>query len=656
VIIESVRVQRFRSIYDETLACDRLTALIGPNGVGKSSFLRAIEMFYTPAAQYTQEDFYSGDTALPITITISFTRLAPNENELFENYVESGTLTVEKELSWPLQRTSQRYFGARLQNPEFDGFRKAATGQDRKSAYQHISAKPKYSSLPGYSNQDTAIRDLRLWEEGHPGDCRRKRDNGQFFGFEEVGEAHLERFTRFLFVPAVRDASKDSVEGRGSILSELMNIVVRSILSGREDISNLQKETQSRYLEILDPKRLPELQSLEADLTSTLRAFVQDASVELTWTKDQEIEIPLPRAFARLVEDGYPSEVSNTGHGLQRAFVLSMLQQLAFVESQSETADNARSTSSSVRADLAVSSLPNLILGIEEPELYQHPSRQRHISKVLQELVTGGVDREAKQTQVIFSTHAPLFIDLERFDQLRILSKVRMEENKPKITKVASTSLEEIARVLESADGKAAGTYSGEALRPRLQALMTPWMNEGFFAKLVVLVEGEEDRAIVLGMARAMGYDFESLGISVIPCMGKNNIDRPIAIFSRLNIPTYGIWDSDFGAQDARPQDNNRLLNLFGSPPEDWPERTTNHFACFKFTMEKRLSLDIGQEAFERLLRDVCCNFSFGKPDFGRKNPALIQELIQLARNEGRSSPAIQNVIQRIRELYATLK
>src|SRR2546425_13025132 len=120
MIVESVRVQRFRSIYDETLTCDGLTALIGPNGVGKSSFLRRIEMFYTPAAQYNDEDFYAGDTSLPIVITVSYSRLTPNENELFEKYVEKGKLTVRKELSWPLQRASQKYFGTSLQNPDFD--------------------------------------------------------------------------------------------------------------------------------------------------------------------------------------------------------------------------------------------------------------------------------------------------------------------------------------------------------------------------------------------------------------------------------------------------------------------------------------------------------------------------------------------------------
>src|SRR5207245_3462891 len=158
----------------------------------------------------------------------------------------------------------------------------------------------------------------------------------------------------------------------------------------------------------------------------------------------------------------------------------SMLQHLAVVESESRIAFDEGSDSMHLDVASVESLLPSLILAIEEPELYQHPSRQRHISKVLQHLVAEGINRVAKQTQVIYSTHAPLFIDLERFDQLRILSKVRMKENKPKITRVARTSLDEIAKVLETADGKAVGTYSGAALRPRLQAMMTPGMSEGF--------------------------------------------------------------------------------------------------------------------------------------------------------------------------------
>lgn len=47
MIIKSVQVKNFRSIKDEILQCDKLTALVGANGSGKPSFLRAIELFYS---------------------------------------------------------------------------------------------------------------------------------------------------------------------------------------------------------------------------------------------------------------------------------------------------------------------------------------------------------------------------------------------------------------------------------------------------------------------------------------------------------------------------------------------------------------------------------------------------------------------------------
>ena len=50
---------------------------------------------------------------------------------------------------------------------------------------------------------------------------------------------------------------------------------------------------------------------------------------------------------------------------------------------------------------------------------------------------------------------------------------------------------------------------------------MTPWMSEGFFADVAVLVEGEDDRAAILGVAKSKGIDLESSGIAVIPAAEK---------------------------------------------------------------------------------------------------------------------------------------
>ena len=41
MLIQNVQVKNFRSILNESLPCDSLTALVGRNGSGKSSFLNA---------------------------------------------------------------------------------------------------------------------------------------------------------------------------------------------------------------------------------------------------------------------------------------------------------------------------------------------------------------------------------------------------------------------------------------------------------------------------------------------------------------------------------------------------------------------------------------------------------------------------------------
>jgi ABC-type branched-subunit amino acid transport system ATPase component len=63
MIIREVHVKNFRSILGEPFPCDCLTVLVGRNGAGKLSFLRALEKFYDPSAKVIDEDFYAEDTS-----------------------------------------------------------------------------------------------------------------------------------------------------------------------------------------------------------------------------------------------------------------------------------------------------------------------------------------------------------------------------------------------------------------------------------------------------------------------------------------------------------------------------------------------------------------------------------------------------------------
>jgi len=313
VYVSSIRVKNFRSIRDETLPCDRLTALIGANGAGKSSFLQALRLFYQPVATYTIEDFYNRDTTENIVIAVTFAGLSDEERELFKKYIEGDTLTVEKVMTLPPSRSSQKYHGSRLKNPDFDDFRRASGAAELRKAYNLLQGGG-YPELPAYSNKDAAEAALQMFEENHPERCTRQRDEGQFFGFKEVGEAHLERFSRFIYVPPVREAAKDAADGKNSVMSELLDLVVRKALMSREDLQTLQRETQSQYDAIVNPENLPELVSLGDQLTQTLGQYVRGTSVSIDWSRGQEITIPMPEGRVKLAEDGYLAPVENTGH------------------------------------------------------------------------------------------------------------------------------------------------------------------------------------------------------------------------------------------------------------------------------------------------------------------------------------------------------
>ena len=645
--IQEVHVKNFRSILDETLPCDSLTALVGRNGSGKSSFLSAIELFYEPSVSITEEDFYSEDISQDMEITITYTDLSAEAHDLFCPYIENGLLTVVRVLSMTDGKLSATYHGMRLQNPDFASIRNAGNRTSIRSRYIEIRKTEEYADLPTAPSAAVALEALAAWENQYHERCERMPDEGQFFGFRQVGQGYLGRHTKFIRIPAVRDALDDAMEKRGSCVTEIMDLVVRSVLASRKEITEFSKRTQAEFKEIINPDKLTELQGLQSALTDTLQYYAPDAGVLMNWSEVDEINIPLPQAQIKLSEDGYQSTVERTGHGLQRAFIVTMLQHLVAarsvetpLEAESDTENGAQETNEAY--------LPSLILAIEEPELYQHPSRQRHLASTLFKLAEGSISGVATSTQVVYSTHSPLFVGLDRFPQIRVLRKSSDEDGKAKVTRLTKGDMDAVAGELWEAHSSPGEKYTAETLLPRLRAIMTPWMNEGFFADTVVLVEGEDDRAAILGVAKHMGYEFDSLGITVVPCSGKNNLDRPLLIFRQLDIPVYVVWDGDYGGTKARPEDNRHLLRILKRPESDWPAFVGETSACFKANLERTLEEELGKDLFECLLDKAQLKLGILKKSQALKNAVVIQRVIEDAASYGKVSQSLQGIVESI--------
>lgn len=182
-----------------------------------------------------------------------------------------------------------------------------------------------------------------------------------------------------------------------------------------------------------------------------------------------------------------------------------------------------------------------------------------------------------------------------------------------------------------------------------MQVLLTPWMNEGFFADVVVLVEGEGDRSALLAVGELEGHDLESMGVCIVPCGGKQNLDRPTVVFRELGIPTYVIWDNDKDSNDARPEDNKYLLRLVRSreQEQDWPVGVWDTHAALDGNLERVLEREISKEVFKALLSDRQKEFGMKKKQ-ARKNPFILGSIINDAMAEGRRSRTLSCIVNAV--------
>ena len=95
--IKKIHIQNYRCILDETLECNNLTVLIGRNGSGKSSFLRALKLFMDIADAPSAEDYYNRESGQrEIKIEVTYTHLTEEEKVEFNSYLDSDFLVVQR--------------------------------------------------------------------------------------------------------------------------------------------------------------------------------------------------------------------------------------------------------------------------------------------------------------------------------------------------------------------------------------------------------------------------------------------------------------------------------------------------------------------------------------------------------------------------------
>ena len=632
--LSALRLQNFRSCKDVTIQLDPYTCLVGPNGAGKSTVLTALNILFrntagaaTNLVTLSEEDFCNRDPNVPIVISATFVDLSDEAKEDFKLYVRQNQLVITARAEWraELRAAEVKQFGARMVAPEFapffEGFGSSMKVGDLKELYNGYRSK--HSELPSVSVKAEMELALRNYEEAHPEMCELLDGEHQFYGWSK-GSNRLAKYVQWVYIPAVKDASAEQDEARNTALGELLQRTIRTQLDFDQSLAALKEETIKRYNEIVDSQQ-EALASLSKALEGRLHQWAHPgARVELKWNTEggKQVSVVPPLARAAVGEHDFVGEVARLGHGMQRAFIVSVLQELA-----SSGDGNA----------------PTLILGFEEPELYQHPPQARHLARVLEEL-------SAKEAQVVVTTHSPYFISGKGFESVRMVRK-RAGANDSVITQVRYAELS--ARI-----AKAMGEEPRPAssLMAAVEQILQPSQSELFFCGCPIIVEGTEDIAFLATQLQLADQwsAFRRFGCHFIVAEGKNKLSRPLALAQLLGLPTFVVFDGDYDrvknnqiAENER--DNGCILRLCGSaaPPRSSATVWEENLVMWSTRIADELIAEAGAANWDKAENEAKKTHALTS-DVQRKNGVLVAATVEQLWRSGVRPPSLAKICDSI--------
>ncbi|WP_426975990.1 ATP-dependent nuclease [Pseudarthrobacter sp. O4] len=313
---------------------------------------------------------------------------------------------------------------------------------------------------------------------------------------------------QFVYVPASRDGARQVTAflrgrlWRAARWSNDLRDLVREMSADVGKKFHEEKATQS--VETAFGERWQQLhgagthstlrfQPLEPDIDQFLRG------AELTFEPD-----PMKTARpARLLSDGQRS-------------LLHLALTTASLDLESEIANDPENDS----FDSAATNLPALtVLAVEEPENNLSPF---YLSRIVSQLLELGA---GSRVQVLLSTHSASALGRVDPGAVRYF---RLD---------GGTGGVSVRAITLPLDGSVAGTYVREAVRAH---------PELYFARFVLLGEGDSEQVVLPAIARGLGFDLDPSFVAMVP-LGGRHTQHFWRLLTDLGIPHATLLDLDHG-------------------------------------------------------------------------------------------------------------
>lgn len=614
---ESIKIENFKTFNQEgiSMTFSDLTALIGENSVGKSNILEAMELFFNfSSKKLFSTSFHHNDISKKIKIEITFHQLNEKEKQTFRVHLnEKGNLTITQYITCKSKDEKTSLDDAEEEDLIFEESKHGTKIQPIADLVwlQRNDNPPTQTNIKTWWKLDLKIGDvdfkelfknketvptqeeyqekvLQFWEQNEKIIAVEKvTGDEKVLGWKSKLKANL---PKYFYIPAMKNLNEDLKVTSTSPLGELLNWFSKSISDEiKKDFKSQSQKLVATFMEKIDKDSLgnSKIEKINTALNRNLGLDI-GCILELKFGAStlKDVVLPQPTIYAN---DGYESELSQKGHGVQRMAIFSLLRTFYSFEFDDEP-DNEKST----------------IIGVEEPEIYLHPPVKRSTYKLLRKISSG-------DDQVIYTTHDSFFVSVEYFDEVRLFRKYE-DNKKGNFTKIYEFPIGLLQKFYKDSYGV---NVDEKSIRHRYYHIFDESKNESFFANKVILIEGDTEKYALPNYFASCGFDIDENRCSIITAGSVDSISYLLIILNQFGIPCYVIYDGDSPKEKIeeltgdklnntkdKSKRNKELYNLLGHGEiEDefyFPETTiASNYTVWKYNFESEFHHEL--ENYDKL-------------------------------------------------------
>ena len=401
----------------------------------------------------------------------------------------------------------------------------------------------------------------------------------------KIGMATI-RTMNILYYYAQRMPSKEVDFRKTSGSGKVLNYLIQHSLEQSEiQEKDILKKTKLKNIVKNVNRQIKKINTITGDSVS---AYV-----------DTEVDKLVCRLLGLGDESG--RELSSLGEGVQYAFNI-LLQIIEIIYNVKTTRKPEDFEERLINRD--GKKLFPLFLVLDEPEVHQHPYRQRSLIRKIKALIENNnqeflnllkdlFDIDGLTGQIFIATHSPNIL-LDNYRQFIRLYKSTGTNSQLKIVSGMNVVIDD------------------KLYKHMLHNFI--YLKEAMFSKCIIFVEGDTENGAIPVFAKRMGLDMDERGIGVIKLDGADSVKRCMALYKSFGIKSIAIIDKDKkGSYGSEP-------DIYFTKANDYEEDVYDNFKLTDYLKScKELS---GVEPYIPILRREGLNFNPGQ---FVENPANIE-------------------------------